>query len=99
MPTFELDLPRLCGQIIVGGFEGPRLTPRFEKALREGHRGGAILFKRNLPDVEATLSLCQAIAAAAPADFPPFLGVDQEGGRVVRLPPPFLALPPMRVLG
>jgi beta-N-acetylhexosaminidase len=99
MPALDLDLSRLCGQLLVGGFEGPALTPRFEKALREGHRGGAILFKRNVPDLDTTLHVCQAIAAAAPPELPPFLGVDQEGGRVVRLPPPFLALPPMRLLG
>lgn len=99
MATLELPLPILCGQIIVGGFEGADLSPRFEKALREGHRGGAILFKRNLPDFEGSVRICAAIAAAGRADLPPFLGVDQEGGRVVRLPKPFLALPPMRLLG
>jgi beta-N-acetylhexosaminidase len=99
MPTLDLDLPRLCGQLIVGGFDGPGLSPRFERALREGRRGGAILFKRNLPDMDATLHVCEAIRAAARAELPPFVGVDQEGGRVVRLPPPFLALPPMRLLG
>jgi beta-N-acetylhexosaminidase len=99
MPALDLDLPRLCGQIIVGGFDGASLSPRFERALRDGRRGGVILFKRNLPDAGATFGICQAIAAAAPPDFPPFVGLDQEGGRVSRLPPPFLKLPPMRVLG
>jgi beta-N-acetylhexosaminidase len=99
MPTPELTLPRLCGQLLVGGFEGPDLSPRFEKALREGLRGGAILFKRNLPDLDATVRVCEALRAAAPAEMPPFIGTDQEGGRVTRLPAPFLALPPMRLLG
>jgi beta-N-acetylhexosaminidase len=99
MPAIDLDLSRLCGQLLVGGFEGPSLTPSFEKALREGRRGGAILFKRNVPDLDTTLQVCASIVAAAPAEMPPFIGVDQEGGRVVRLPSPFLALPPMRLLG
>src|SRR5690242_3671314 len=99
MATLDLELPVLCGQILVGGFEGHAPSPRFEKALREGRRGGAILFKRNLPDVDTTVRLCADIAAAAPGELPPFLGVDQEGGRVTRLPRPFLALPPMRLLG
>jgi beta-N-acetylhexosaminidase len=99
MATLDSDLPRLCGQILVGGFDGPALTPRFSRALAEGRRGGAILFKRNLPDLPAASALCASIAAAAPADLPPFLAVDQEGGRVTRLPPPFLTLPPMRLLG
>jgi beta-N-acetylhexosaminidase len=99
MATVELPLERLCGQIIVGGFDGPDLTPRFEQALREGKRGGAILFRRNLPDYDATVRVVRAVRDAAPAELPPFIGVDQEGGRVTRLPKPFLTLPPMRLLG
>jgi beta-N-acetylhexosaminidase len=95
----ELKLPQLCGQLLVGGFDGTALPARFEKELREGRRGGAILFKRNLPEVDAVVRLCDSIRAAAPAELPPFLGVDQEGGRVTRLPAPFLTLPPMRLLG
>lgn len=99
MATLDLELPKLCGQIIVGGFDGPALSPRFEAALRDGRRGGAILFRRNVPDLDTTLQVCEGLRAAAPAELPPFIGVDQEGGRVTRLPAPFLALPPMRQLG
>ena len=99
MPTLDLALPVLCGQLIVGGFAGPTLEARFRKALADGHRGGAILFKRNVPDIEGTARLCADIAGASPTDLPPFIGVDQEGGRVRRLPAPALALPPMRALG
>lgn len=99
MATLELELPRLCGQLLIGGFDTPELPERFATSLREGRRGGAILFRRNLPDILASAKLCEAIVAASPKDLPPFLGVDQEGGRVTRLPAPFLTLPPMRALG
>lgn len=99
MATLELELPRLCGQLLVGGFDGPDLPARYESALRDGRRGGAILFRRNVPDVAATARVCEALRAAAPQDLPPFIGVDQEGGRVTRMPAPFLTLPPMRALG
>lgn len=99
MATLELELPRLCGQLLVGGFEATELTPRFEQALRDGRRGGAILFRRNLPDIATASRNCEAIRSAAPVDLPPFIGVDQEGGRVTRMPAPFLTLPPMRELG
>jgi beta-N-acetylhexosaminidase len=99
MATVQLEIPVLCGQLLVGGFEGAELPERFAKALREGRRGGAILFRRNLPDILSSAKLCAAIASAAPADLPPFIGVDQEGGRVTRMPAPFLTLPPMRLLG
>src|SRR5262245_6696162 len=99
MATLDLELPTLSGQLIVGGFDTPELSDRYAKALRDGHRGGAILFRRNLPDIGAVARLTDAIRAASPADLPPFIGVDQEGGRVTRLPAPFLTLPPMRALG
>ncbi len=99
MPSLELSLSTLCGQLLVGGFDGPDLTPRFAKALKEGRRGGAIVFKRNLPDIAAAARVASQIRATGPADLPPFIGVDQEGGRVTRMPAPFLTLPPMRLLG
>jgi len=99
MATLDLDLSRLAGQLIVGGFDGATLPARYEKALRAGLRGGAILFRRNLPSVEAAAALCEQIREAAEPSRPPFIGVDQEGGRVARLPAPFLKLPPMRALG
>jgi beta-N-acetylhexosaminidase len=93
------DISRLAGQLIIGGFDGAELPERYARALREGLRGGAILFRRNLPEIASAARLNAAIVAACPADLPPFIGVDQEGGRVVRLPAPFLTLPPMRALG
>lgn len=67
--------------------------------MADGERGGVILFKRNLPSVEAAHDLCSSVLDAAIDDLPPFIAVDQEGGRVNRLPAPALALPAMRVLG
>lgn len=58
-----------------------------------------ILFRRNVPDLKRTHALCRALLDAAPPELPPFIAVDQEGGRVARLPLPFPKLPPMRLLG
>ena len=99
MATLDLEVPKLCGQLVVGGFDGTSLPATFARALREGRRGGAILFRRNLPDVSTARGLCAEIAEAGGRDLPPFIGVDEEGGRVRRLPAPVLRLPPMRALG
>ncbi len=95
----ELELAQLCGQLLVVGFPGTELPAPLAAALAAGTRGGVILFKRNLPSVEVAHELCSATLDASPDDLPPFIGVDQEGGRVARLPAPALKLPPMRVLG
>jgi beta-N-acetylhexosaminidase len=94
----DLEIPALVGQLIVGGFAAGGLSPTFAKELAGKRRGGAILFKRNLPGVPEAADLCAAILEAAPRDLPPFIGVDQEGGRVRRLSAPALELPPMREL-
>lgn len=99
MAIVDFSVPELCGQLIVGGFEGTTMSARFRTALTEGRRGGAILFKRNLPDVPTAARLCDAIREASGMDRPPFIGIDQEGGRVARLGPPVLTLPPMRTMG
>jgi len=99
MTSTASDIARRCGQLIVGGFDGTSLPRGYERALRDGRRGGAILFRRNVGDVESTGALCRALTRAAQGGAPPFIGVDQEGGRVVRLGPPVLSLPPMRTLG
>lgn len=92
-----MTLRQLCGSLIVGGFPGPELDAQTRTALASGERGGIILFKRNIPSVDAARAIC-AEALATNALPPPLIGVDQEGGRVARLPSPFLKLPPMRTL-
>jgi beta-N-acetylhexosaminidase len=99
MRAADLSLPILCGQIIVGGFDGFELPERFADSLRQGFRGGAILFKRNVQDLASTHALCSALNDVCPPELPPFIAVDQEGGRVARLRGWFPALPPMRLLG
>jgi Glycosyl hydrolase family 3 N terminal domain len=44
------DICRLAGKLIIGGFDGAELPERYARALREGLRGGAILFVDSNPD-------------------------------------------------
>ncbi len=71
-------------------------------ALRRGALGGLIVFRRNVPSLAGwTRALHEALSEAqmGPLSAPPLVAVDQEGGRVQRLGPPVLQLPPARVLG
>jgi beta-N-acetylhexosaminidase len=89
-----MSLSRICGALIIGGFSGPELSTSFSKALANGERGGAVLFKRNLSaDVIDVAELTRAIISAA--DFQPIIAIDQEGGRVARLKSPFVNVPPL----
>jgi beta-N-acetylhexosaminidase len=94
-----MNTRQLCGQLLVVGFDGPSLPSEIAERFSKAELGGVILFKRNLPALGTTHELISAIVDVSPDDFPPFVGVDEEGGRVTRLPDPFTRLPPMRVLG
>jgi beta-N-acetylhexosaminidase len=61
--------------------------------------GGFILFRRNIGTPAQVARLCADLRALYPADDPPLISVDQEGGRVARLRAPFTELPSARVLG
>lgn len=96
----DLTLEQAAGQAIITGFAGTEPEPDLLAWLAEGALGGVIHFKRNVsPDVVAIADANRRIVQAAPAELPPIVAVDQEGGRVARLGPPVLALPPMRRLG
>ncbi|CAI7776655.1 unnamed protein product [Closterium sp. NIES-54] len=60
--------------------------------------GGVILFSRNFSDPRQLASLCADLKRAA---FPRrlLIMVDQEGGRVTRLGPPFTCIPAARTIG
>ncbi len=90
---------QLAGQVLVAGFDGQRLETTTQAALGAGCLGGVILFARNIGTPRAVHALCAAVSAAAPAEFPPWIGVDQEGGRVRRLTSGVLEVPAARVLG
>ncbi|MBN2196276.1 MAG: beta-N-acetylhexosaminidase [Polyangiaceae bacterium] len=94
-----LSLEQLCGQLLVCGWDGSDLPSPLLDALRGGERGGIIAFRRNLPDLDAALRAATVALRTAPADLPPFVGIDEEGGRVTRLPAPVPSLPSMRRLG
>lgn len=95
-----LALSVVCGQLLVVGLATTELSTAEQKVLSEGTRGGVVLFKRNVTGgVEQVAALNRAVSAVCPADLPPLVAVDQEGGRVARIGPPALVLPPMRRVG
>jgi beta-N-acetylhexosaminidase len=66
-----------------------RLPPPLAALIRDYHIGGVILFAENLADVAQIIQLnreLQAAAAASSLKLPLFISIDQEGGRVARLP-------------
>jgi beta-N-acetylhexosaminidase len=95
----HLSMPQSAGQVIVAGFAAGAPPEVLLSLARGAELGGFILFRRNLGDLAEVVELTRTLLAAAPADRPIWIAVDQEGGRVARLGPPVVKLPAMRVLG
>lgn len=91
------SIRKLAGSTLVAGFPSLAAPDELLSDLSKSELAGVILFKRNIGEPEQVMRLNTSIIEAAPA--PPIIAVDQEGGRVARLGPPLIALPPMRSLG
>src|SRR5690349_20206995 len=89
----------LAGQVLTAGFSGKHAPEELLRPCALGELGGIVLFKRNLGAMHEVSALVSRFAEAAPAEWPLLIAIDQEGGRVARLGPPVLKLPPMRALG
>ncbi len=82
---------------MVAGFAGVTLPVELRAIAREFDLGGVILFARN---VEAPLQVAEvAYEVKQLSEVPPWVSVDQEGGRVQRLRAPFTEWPPLASLG
>jgi beta-N-acetylhexosaminidase len=86
------------GQLLVAGFDGAHVPVELRSLAREFSLAGLILFKRNVEDPEQVAEIARTAGALTPG-LPPWVSVDQEGGRVARLKRPFTEWPPAATLG
>ncbi|MFZ5863580.1 MAG: beta-N-acetylhexosaminidase [Nitrospirota bacterium] len=93
-----MNLKEKLAQLIMVGFEGTRPGPSITRLVKTTRVGGVILFRRNVTSPEHVLALTRGLQRLAPK-APLFVAIDQEGGRVSRLPPPFTQFPPAATLG
>jgi len=96
------SLKEKIGQMMVAGFEGTELNSHIEDLIVNQGVGGLILFERNFENPEQLTRLIgdlQKLALSTPPYKPLFISVDQEGGRVSRLGPPFTRFPDPCCLG
>jgi beta-N-acetylhexosaminidase len=94
MPTLREKI----AQLFLVGVSGPELTREERIAIEHYGFGGFILFDHNCCVPAQILSLCRALWETG-HNHPPFIAIDQEGGRVHRLPVPFTHFPPAARIG
>jgi beta-N-acetylhexosaminidase len=93
---------RRVGQRFMVGFAGHEASADVKRLIREFQVGHVIYFARNVESPEQVAEMSrelQACARDAGHAMPLVIGVDQEGGRVARLGPPWTVWPPLRAVG
>ena len=89
MHSFDNEF--MAGQRLMVGFDGTGFNDDLKFLIGTLQVGGLILFARNLGAPEQIRQLCRDCQACAGRfGLPPlFIAIDQEGGQVARLKPPF----------
>ncbi len=85
------------GRLFMVGFDGTVVSPDLAAFIKEYKPGGVILFSRNLESTEQIVQLTNELQRSSPHS-PLLISIDQEGGRVSRLPKEFTIFPPCEVL-
>ena len=93
-----MNLREKIGQLFMLGFPGTEPSKDLRDLFKTYHPGGVILFSRNLEDPEQAAHLTNALQKLAPK-LPLLVSIDQEGGRVARLPKGFTLFPGQGALG
>lgn len=92
------ELRRHVGRLAIVGFPGHSVPQDLRRLVAEFDLGGVIYFARNVLDPTQVRELSAEVAGLA-RDWPLWISVDQEGGRVARLRAPFTGWPPLATLG
>src|SRR4030095_784301 len=94
MPTLREKI----AQMFLVGVGAQEMTSEERMAMAHYSFGGFILFGHNCCDPAQIVSLTRALWDTHKG-LPPFIAIDQEGGRVHRLPKPAPPFPPAARLG
>lgn len=86
------------GRLAIVGFSGQSVPAELRELVAQFDLGGVVYFARNIAEPRQVAELSREVAALA-VDWPLWISVDQEGGRVARLKAPFTEWPPMLTLG
>lgn len=96
----KMTLAEKVGQLLVIGVKGTSFSRKMDNLVRNYHVGGVIVMGQNITTTPQMLELINAIKEANESNKNPlFLSVDEEGGRVSRLPAGIAKLPTSAQIG
>ena len=84
----ELTLNEKIGQMMMVGMDGNTIDDRIKKLILNYKVGGVILYRKNFKTYNDMLKLIYDLKELNSSNkVPLFIAIDQEGGRVNRMPP------------
>ena len=90
----ELTIEEKIGQMIIVGIDSTYITERTKKLILDYKIGGVILYRKNFKTYQDLLNLVKELKLLNKNNkIPLFISIDQEGGRVNRMPKEILNLP------
>lgn len=96
----QMTLDEKLGQMIFAGIDDYTMNEAARKLIVTDHVGGIILYKPNVKDTKQLVSLVNELKKANGGNkLPLWLGVDEEGGRVTRLPDEIIKTPTSQTIG
>lgn len=88
------------GQLVLVGLEGTEINDQMKELIDTYHVGGFIFYKTNIQSSTQALRLFNGLKKENSSNpVPLFLSVDEEGGRISRLPKEFVRLPSNQRIG
>ncbi len=96
----EMSLEEKIGQMMFAGISGTEMSDSTRDLINNYQVGGLIFYKNNIASTSQIVTLQNEIRTAnAGNKLPLLLGVDQEGGRISRLPNEVRNLPTSLAIG
>ncbi|MFC9708363.1 beta-N-acetylhexosaminidase [Paenibacillus sp. NPDC056933] len=90
----QLSLDEKIGQMILAGVQGTTLDNQAKQMIKDQKVGGIIFYANNVSTLQGTAKFVQSIKDANHSNpVPIFMSVDQEGGKVSRMPETVEAIP------
>ncbi|MGC5771820.1 beta-N-acetylhexosaminidase [Paenibacillus pabuli] len=96
----QLSLDEKIGQMILAGVQGTTLDAQAKHMITDQKVGGIIFYANNVSTLQGTAKFVQSIKDANRSNpVPIFMSVDQEGGKVSRMPKTVETIPSNRKVG
>jgi len=91
----SMSIEEKIGQMFIVGIEGVEINEETKKFIQEYRVGGIILYGKNITDSRQLLDLINSIKEfnKKEGNLPLFISIDEEGGRVSRMPDEFRKFP------